>query len=103
MKAERQGAVRAIPPVQHDDGSSMVDVDAQTHSLPVPPGWEHRQHEGTVFFENVVTGEKQWTHPALILPAGWAQRDNDGTAYFENLVTGETQWVRPFAAEHPTT
>jgi len=36
----------------------------KTPSTGVPAGWEHRQHDGTVFFKNVVTGEKQWDHPS---------------------------------------
>ena len=30
----------------------------------LPAGWERRQHEGRVFFKNVVTGAKQWEHPS---------------------------------------
>jgi hypothetical protein len=40
---------------------------ASTKDDALPSGWERRQHEGRVFFTNVVTGKKQWENPSVRL------------------------------------
>ena len=67
---------------------------------PLPEGWETRDHEGTVFYKNVDTGEKSWVHPSEIaaaaaLPAGWEEREHEGTVFYKNVETGEKSWVHP--------
>ena len=66
----------------------------------LPAGWEAKAHDGNVYYENVESGEKQWSHPSMNvagapLPAGWEARQHEGNAYYENVETGETRWERP--------
>ena len=66
----------------------------------LPAGWEEREHEGTVFYKNVETGEKSWVHPSEIaatetLPAGWEEREHEGAVFYKNVETGEKSWVHP--------
>ena len=85
-------------PLLTDDAAaeSTAAADAANVDLSLPEGWEEREHEGNVFWKNMTTGEKSWTHPvALTLPSCWELRDHDGAAFYKNVETGEKSWEHP--------